>query len=199
MTVSVLLALIAGALLAQAAVALGIAIWKRGAALPGVAATGGAIPAATVGAWSGWREFRVERRAFEDRASTQCSFYLVPCDGVPLPPFKPGQYLTFQLRVPYPGPHTGPDQQTITRCYSLSDQPSPDRYRITVKKALPPVDKPEWLPGIASSHFHTRVMAGSTLQVRAPAGHFQLEPDTSVPAVLIGGGIGMTPLLSMLT
>jgi len=38
---------------------------------------------------------------------------------------------------------------------------------------------------------------GSLLQVRAPAGHFHID-RSDAPVVLIGGGIGITPMLSML-
>jgi hypothetical protein len=38
---------------------------------------------------------------------------------------------------------------------------------------------------------------GSLLKVRAPAGHFHID-HSDAPAVLIGGGIGITPMLSML-
>jgi ferredoxin-NADP reductase len=38
---------------------------------------------------------------------------------------------------------------------------------------------------------------GDVLQVKAPGGRFYLEPDPAVPAVFLGGGIGITPLLSM--
>lgn len=36
------------------------------------------------------------------------------------------------------------------------------------------------------------------LQVKAPSGHFFIDPDPQVPAVLIAGGIGITPMMSML-
>ncbi len=53
-------------------------------------------------AWDGFREFIVQRRVMEDVAESICSFYLVPVDGLPLPPFKPGQFLTFKLWIdPY--------------------------------------------------------------------------------------------------
>ena len=34
--------------------------------------------------------------------------------------------------------------------------------------------------------------------MRAPAGHFFIDPDPHIPAVLIAGGIGITPMMSML-
>ena len=36
------------------------------------------------------------------------------------------------------------------------------------------------------------------LQVKAPSGHFFIDPDAGVPVVLIAGGIGITPMMSML-
>lgn len=149
-------------------------------------------------AWSGLREFRVSKREFEDRAKTQCSFYLEPLDGQPLPDFKPGQFLTFQLAVP-----ALPDGSVsaVTRCYSLSHGPTPAHYRVTIKRAAAPVVDATQLalpPGVASGYFHDQVQVGSTLQLRAPSGHFYLDAQSSTPAVLIGGGIGITPMMAML-
>lgn len=141
-------------------------------------------------AWPQWREFRVTRREFEDAAHTQCSFYLESVDGAALPDFKPGQYLTFALDVVASTYKSTPPHQ-VTRCYSLSDRPDPRRYRITVKRVAPP-------PGVASSHWHDRVHAGDVVRVKAPSGHFFIEPDDPATPVLIAGGIGITPLLSML-
>ena len=45
--------------------------------------------------------------------------------------------------------------------------------------------------------FHDHIAVGSQLQVRAPAGHFHID-RSDAPVVLIGGGIGITPMLSML-
>lgn len=142
-------------------------------------------------AWSGWREFRVSRREYEDPACTQCSFYLQPVDAQPLPAFKPGQFLTFSLDLPG-------GLRTITRCYSLSDRPEPTHYRVTIKRVPPPTDHPEFESGLSSNHFHDRVQVGDLLRVKAPSGHFFIDPDAAVPAVLIAGGIGVTPMISML-
>ena len=191
MTAPVLLAYICAALLFQLAVGIGVALWRRRGRAAGKPVTAN-VEAAQVSsaAWSGWREFRVARREFEDDAHTQCSFYLEPVDGAPLPPFKPGQFLTFSLPASA--------ERTITRCYSLSDAPNPTSYRVTIKRIPAPRDRPGVPPGASSNHFHDRVHEGDVLKLKAPSGHFCIDRDPNVPVVFIAGGIGITPMMSML-
>lgn len=140
------------------------------------------------GAWNGYRKFRVSRKVEE--AKDTCSFYLSPHDGRKVPPFEPGQFLTFRLDIP--------DQpKAVIRCYSLSESPKPDHYRVTIKRVPAPRDKPEIPPGLSSNYFHDLVEEGKILDVRAPGGHFYLDSTRQTPIVLIGGGIGLTPVLSM--
>lgn len=151
------------------------------------------VPLRSAGAWSGLRAFRVARRNYEDAAQTQCSFYLEPVDGLALPAYQPGQFLTFHLV-----PAASPGARSLTRCYSLSERPAPDHYRVTIKRVTAPAE-PAGLPaGAASNYFHDHVHAGDTLQLRAPAGHFHLDTGAHTPVVLIAGGIGITPMMSML-
>ena len=143
-------------------------------------------------AWLGLRKFTVVQKQMEDAAQSVCSFYLVPQDTLPLPPFQPGQFLTFQLDLPLASGSTAP----VIRCYSLSDAPDQKRYRVSIKRALPPAGSA--VPaGRASNFFHDQIDVGRVLQVRAPAGHFYLDPSAA-PVVLIAGGVGITPMLSML-
>lgn len=197
MTPLSLLVYINAALLVQFAV--GIWVWRRrrlaASRLPAVPAGPAQIAS---GAWPGWRKFRVARREFEDAARAQCSFHLVPVDGAALPPFRPGQFLTFSLQVADRSAATPDAQRTITRCYSLSDRPDPSGYRVTIKRVAAPPDRPEVPPGASSSHFHDQVREGDVLELKAPSGHFVLDPDPGVPAVLVAGGIGITPMMSML-
>ena len=140
--------------------------------------------------WKGLRKFQVKKKVPE--VGNICSFYLAPHDGKPLPPFKPGQYLTFQLNV-----HG--QKKPVIRCYSLSDSPThPDYYRVSIKRVPPPPDQPEAPPGLSSNFFHDHVKEGDILDVKAPAGHFFLDMTRNRPVVLIGGGVGITPVLSML-
>lgn len=199
MTAPELLALITAALLVQLAVGIGWAAWRnRSAGRNEPPAQRPTEPVRSEAAWPGWREFRVARRAFEDAARSQCSFYLQPVDGQPLPAFKPGQFLTFTLDIGARAADGSIAVRTVTRCYSLSDRPDPAQYRVTIKRVPAPDDHPGFAPGLSSSYFHDQVQVGDILRVKAPAGHFHIDPDPDVPAVLIGGGIGITPMMSML-
>ena len=117
-------------------------------------------------------------------------------DGQELPPYRPGQYLT--LSTLCPGRPGDPRPRNVVRCYSLSDQPDPARYRITVKRVGPPADRPDLPPGVFSNHLHDEVREGAEIQVRCPAGGFMLDDDIGTPAVLIAGGVGITPIMSMI-
>ena len=139
--------------------------------------------------WNGLRKFMVARKTVE--CDNVCAFYLKPHDGRALPAFKPGQYITFQLDLP------GRDKPII-RCYSLSDCPQQkDYYRVTIKREGAPPDRPELPPGAGSSYFCDHVKEGDILSVKAPAGGFFLDMAKTNPVVLIAGGVGITPMLSM--
>ena len=139
--------------------------------------------------WNGFRKFEIAEK--REEVDGVCSFYLRPHDKRPLPPFMPGQFLTFKLDIP--------DQpKDVIRCYSLSDAPNPDYFRVTIKKVPPPRDRPELPSGLSSSFFHEQLEQGDILDVKAPSGHFFLDTATQTPIVLIGGGVGITPVLSML-
>jgi len=139
--------------------------------------------------WNGLRKFAVARKVAE--GDDVHAFYLKPHDGRPLPAFKPGQYLTFQLDLP------GRDKPLI-RCYSLSESPhQKDYYRVTIKKEKSPPDRPDVPPGAASSFFCDTVKEGDILNVKAPTGHFFLDMAKTNPVVLIAGGVGITPMLCM--
>jgi nitric oxide dioxygenase len=144
--------------------------------------------AAAPGGWNGYRKFVVERKSPESEIVT--SFYLRPADGGPLPPFKPGQYIT--VKIDHPTTPTSP------RNYSLSDRPGLGHYRISVKRE--PSLAANAPAGLISNYLHDHVQEGDTLEIGPPCGEFTLEPAQANgrPLVLLSGGIGITPLLSML-
>jgi uncharacterized protein len=140
--------------------------------------------------WNGFRKFRIVSKEKETKDIT--SFYLAPHDGKPLPGFLPGQFLTFQFHIPG-------QAQPVVRCYSLSDSPyHPDRYRVSIKKVPAPRDEPSAPPGLVSSYFHDSLSEHDIVDVKAPSGHFYLNMNEKTPVVLLSGGVGITPVLSML-
>jgi ferredoxin-NADP reductase/MOSC domain-containing protein YiiM/ferredoxin len=130
-------------------------------------------------AWPGFRRLKVA--GIERESDSVISISLQDPDRGPLPPARPGQYLTLRLQ---------PDKQerSILRNYSLSGQPGADFYRIAVKREH---------QGHASAYLHTRVEVGDLLEIAAPRGTFILD-QTDVPVLLISAGIGATPVLAML-
>ncbi|MBP85722.1 MAG: hypothetical protein CMJ64_03240 [Planctomycetaceae bacterium] len=141
-------------------------------------------------AWNGYRKFVIHQQVEE--ADGICSFCLKPHDGKPLPSFRPGQYLTFRLNIPG-------REKPVVRCYSLSDRPRPDQYRVTIKRVRTPRAAPSAPPGLVSNFFHEQLHEGEILDVQAPRGQFFLDVEQERPCVLIAGGVGVTPLLSMIS
>ena len=139
--------------------------------------------------WKGFRAFRVDRLVKETDVCT--SVYLVPDDGKPIVSFRPGQHLTFRFQIPG-------QSKPVVRCYSLSDGPGKSYYRISVKQVPPPRDKPELPSGRASTYINRQLEVGQRIEVKAPSGSFYLNEDSLKPIVLLAGGIGVTPMVSML-
>ena len=104
-------------------------------------------------------------------------FELESVDGSPLPPFSAGSHIDVHM-------HEG-----LVRQYSLCNGPEEtNRYRIAVKR--------EAVSRGGSVHMHERVNEGDVLSVSVPRNNFRLhEGDGTV--LLLAGGIGITPLLSM--
>lgn len=138
------------------------------------------------GGWVDFRPFRVDRKVKESEEIV--SFYLVPVDGKPIAAFDPGQYVSVKAEIPgEPNVHI--------RQYSLSDTPGQPHYRISVKRETGLSGRPD---GKVSNYLHDSIEPGDILPLSAPAGSFTLDGSDSRPVVLIGGGVGLTPLVSML-
>jgi nitric oxide dioxygenase len=115
------------------------------------------------------------------------SLRLFPTDGAPLPSFKAGQYLSCTLDL-------GGGRQQI-RQYSLSDAPSDDGLRISVKRETPGAETPA---GEVSNWIHDHVRVGSLLPVSPPFGDFAPDTETVEPVVLLSAGVGITPMIAAL-
>ncbi len=141
------------------------------------------------GGWTGWRDFRIDSVTVE--SETIRSFVLVPVDGGPVLRHQPGQYLGIRFDLPGQG---GQDHGVLKRNYSVSCAPNDRAYRITVKREATP-GRPA---GLVSHWLHEEAVPGTVLRVAAPAGDFVLDRASSAPVVLVSGGVGLTPMMSML-
>src|SRR5439155_9885263 len=118
----------------------------------------------------GFRPLRVSRMERESRSIV--SLVLEPADEQPLTAALPGQFVVLRLR---PRPEAPP----LLRTYSLSDTPSADHYRVSVKQEA---------NGIASMYVHTQVQVDDVLEVSAPRGTFTLCQGNN-PVVLLSAGV----------
>lgn len=149
----------------------------------------------TSDSWTGYRTFRVSKVVSETKDIV--SVYLKPEDGKAIASFLPGQHLT--IRVPVPGL-----AKPLVRCYSLSSAPHPDHYRISVKAITTPLpseagsESPKFHHGVVSHFINKSMCAGDRVEVKAPSGHFVLDESSELPVVLLAGGIGVTPMVSIL-
>jgi uncharacterized protein len=125
-----------------------------------------------------WRPFRIA--AIHKESASVRSLVLEPADGGGLLPHEAGQHVPIRLRLPG-------DADPVIRTYTLSVAPSDGIYRISVKKE-----------GAVSRHLHEQANVGDVIEARAPAGAFTVDAHAPRPAVLIGAGIGITPMVAML-
>ncbi|MDA3920139.1 MAG: NO-inducible flavohemoprotein [Salinisphaera sp.] len=138
--------------------------------------------------WHGFKEFVIARR--EPASDNIMSLYLEPADGRPLAPHKAGQYVAIRADLP--------DGRRVMRNYSLSNAPGTSYFRISVKReTAPEADAPD---GVFSNYLHNQLQVGDRVALTPPCGEFTLDipEDERKPLVFIAGGVGVTPLLSML-
>lgn len=128
------------------------------------------------GGWQGTRRFRIAETRQESAVIR--SFVLVPEDGGPVADFSPGQYIGVHLEI---------DGEPVYRHYSLSAPPNGRSYRVSIKREE---------RGRASRFFHDRLAKGDTLELLPPAGDLTLA-EGDEPLMLLSGGVGQTPMLSL--
>jgi ferredoxin-NADP reductase len=129
------------------------------------------------GPWSGL--LRVAR-IFEETPDVK-TFRLIAAGVGPLPfRYLPGQFLSLTVR---------PNDKPVRRSYTIASSPTQRDYvEITVKRIE---------QGVVSGHLHDQVKEGDQLEVAAPFGTFTFTGKEADNIVLIGGGVGITPLMSI--
>ncbi len=122
-----------------------------------------------------WLSVRVVAR--QQEATDVCSFELADPEGRALPGFNAGAHIDVQVR------------DGLIRQYSLCNAPGEQhRYRIAVLR--------EASGRGGSIALHDQIQQGDLINISAPRNHFPLAPGAS-RTVLLGGGIGVTPILCM--
>ncbi|RLV86366.1 Flavohemoprotein [Meyerozyma sp. JA9] len=131
--------------------------------------------------WNGFKEFTIKK--IQNEASDVKSVYFSPSDGSAIAAPQRGQYVCIRWNLP------GQEFEK-SREYSLSEFPTENHYRISVRK----LDG-----GKISSYIHEQLRVGDKIKVAPPGGSFTYhENDPSVDMLVYVGGIGITPLVSIL-
>lgn len=138
------------------------------------------------GGWTGWRPFEVKEKVKESDEIT--SFYLYPTDGGQVAKHVPGQFISLKVFLPELGLNQA-------RQYSVSSAPNDQYYRISVKKEI---NVQLNVNGMISNFLHDQIQVGDPVNLTAPIGDFILAPKKGTPITFISGGVGLTPLISML-
>ena len=135
------------------------------------------------GGWTGFRRFVVKRKVPEGEGLISLS--LEPEDGGTLPVYKPGQYVCVRARI---------GKFDHLRQYSLTQSPGKNFFRIGIKRE----GQEGGHVGTVSRYLHEQISQGDSLELSRPNGVFTLDQRSRRTVVLLGAGIGITPLLSML-
>jgi len=149
--------------------------------VPAATVTGAAATVTGSGSkrpWSG--ALRVA--AIFDETSNVKTFRLMSLDRGAIPfTFLPGQFLTFSGDI---------DGKTIRRSYTIASSPTQrDFVELTVKRE----DQ-----GVESRYLHDHVAVGDHLNVFGPSGIFTFTGEETDSIVLIGGGVGITPMMCVI-
>lgn len=128
--------------------------------------------------WKGFKECKVFKIVQEDENVK--SFYIKADDDSILPEFIAGQFIAVRLKDE-DGSFTKPRQYTLSMNYNE------EFYRISVKRES---------EGYLSKKLCDEVNEGDSIYITVPMGNFVLK-DNERPLILLGGGIGITPMLTM--
>ena len=127
-----------------------------------------------------YHNFEVFKKVKENDLIT--SFYFKPLDGAKVKTHKAGQFLSVK-------PVKEGELKDEVRQYSLSMKPGEDFYRLSIKREA---------QGKISQYMHDNVNVGDVVELTSPLGEFYLKENKNQPLVLLSGGIGVTPVMSML-
>ncbi len=115
--------------------------------------------------------------------------------------FTPGQYTFVSIPEDFVkewNQKYGTTHEQVFRPYSFASSSSKlPRFDLIIKWARPPRGK-DVPPGIASTFVHQHLKVGDVLEITAPAGDLYLRADTGEPIIIVAGGSGAAPFVSLL-
>ena len=142
-----------------------------------------------IGGWRDTREFVLSHR--QQESTDVVSFTFQPADHGPIAPYEAGQYIAISVK-PEGSEYTEIRQYSLSEAWTQGQQ----HYRISVKRIGADQDKPA---GLVSNYLHDHLQVGDKVQLAPPRGEFTLAKGKSAkPIVLLSGGVGITPVFSML-
>ena len=104
-------------------------------------------------------------------------------------PEKPVRYTAGQFTEIYL-PHENADARGIKRWFTLSSSPTDEMVSITTKFASH--------QGSTFKQHLAKLEPGTPLKLADPMGDFVLPKDKTIPLVFVAGGMGITPMYSMI-
>src|SRR5215470_12643319 len=109
------------------------------------------------------------------------TFRFYPKGGGEIPfTYLPGQFLTLRI---------SPRGVPVRRSYTIASSPTwRDRIEVTIKR------EPH---GLVSRWLHDELKVGDEVEMEAPNGTFVFDGRQSQSIVLVGAGVGITPLMSV--
>src|SRR5262245_572150 len=115
--------------------------------------------------------------------------------------FTPGQYTFLKVPDDYVkqwNARYGTTHGEVARPYSFASSSSRlPSFDLMIKLAGPPAGK-NVPPGIATTYVHEQLKAGDEVRFSPPSGSLYLRKDTGRPIVIVAGGTGAAPFISLL-
>lgn len=124
-----------------------------------------------------WRSFTL--LSAEDESRSIRSFRFKPTDNSKIDDYLAGQHVSIRVKQ---------GSKKLTRQYTLTSSSDDDYYQISVK--LEPKGK-------VSSLLHQQLQVGDQVEIKAATGNFVLNTQSKRPVLLIGAGVGITPIYAM--
>jgi ferredoxin-NADP reductase len=139
--------------------------------------------------WKGYRQFRVSEITTEADGVRAVTFE--PQDECELPDYLPGQHIEIKAAI----------SLDLVRDYSLTGAARVSKrkhYSVAVRREERRGPDGKTFEGKMSSYISRQLRVGDLIELTAPSGKYVLPEASQQPVILMAGGIGITPFISLL-